>query len=62
MCCVIENDDYKDFVKINDTELVSKWWALTDEQRDSYGCENKAFTKYLGSEFDRFQNVETKYK
>lgn len=56
------NKEYEDFTKINDSELVSSWWALTDEQRDSYGCAETAFTHYLRMEFDRFQNGETKYK
>ena len=62
MCSVIDSKEYLNFVSINNNELISNWWALTDEERDSYGCEEKAFTKYLGSEFDRFQNGETEYK
>lgn len=62
MCFSIYGKEYEDFVKINDSELISNWWALTDEARDSYGCEEKAFTHYLGSEFGKFQNGETKYK
>ena len=62
--CSIKNCDkeYLNFTSINNDELVSNWWDLTDEQRDSYGCAETAFTHYLRMEFDRFQNGETKYK
>lgn len=63
MCNVKKIDkEYDNFTKINDAELVKAWWDLTDEQRDSYGNSETAFTHYLRMEFDRFQKGETKYK
>lgn len=63
MCSVKTCDkEYLNFTSINNDELVSNWWALDDKERDSYGCKEKAFTHYLSSEFNKFQNGETKYK
>ena len=62
MSIAFKDFSYLDFITINDADLVKSWWALTDEQRDSYGSEEKAFTHYLSSEFSKFRNGETNYK
>ena len=63
MCNVKACDtEYLNFTSINNTELIEAWWKLTDEQRDSYGNSETAFTHYLRMEFDRFQKGKTEYK
>lgn len=64
MCSVKTCDkEYLNFISINSAELVAKWASLTDEQQAKHGADPKVgYTHFLRTEWDNFQNGETKYK
>lgn len=48
------NKDYLNFVSINNDELVKKWWAMSDWERESFGSVESAFTHFLTIQFDLY--------